>query len=634
MQKATVSQGQTGASPSAPSAGTLQRACACGQHSYGEGECAECKKRRGGMVQRAAAGSAQGVAPPVVHEVLSSPGQPLAGPTRAALESRFGHDFSQVRVHTGPRAAESARAVNALAYTVGQNVVFGGGQYAPGTQAGQRLLAHELAHVVQQRHRAGPLSRLAIGPANDIHEQEASWAADLPGAQQRALVSSSAPLQVQRQRAGAGSGSAAAPAPSVLSSGRCSQQDIDEIRSETLVWLDDIGRQLLTYTVDEVTLRPGDTPSADHQRIAASFQQAFNTKDADYIDLIRMRFKQMADVLREEGRVTITCGGPFCTDTTPAYAVAPYALVLCSKGPSGKQPIALFIHELAHATLPQVGIRNPSSLQRSVRDRAYITDRVFQYLSPEEALDNADSYQTLAYLLRERANVQVLRHPTDTVESCAQPGQASSATQTTRVLTAFARAARWNSYAQQILSDYQQYLDGRSIGTLVEEDRRPLDNYFPGLTNAGLGDLVRGYTTLHTKAFSRPAMFTCASGSAYCKAGSIGFVRTGSLTASSVSLSAINSTSGFNLCAAWFSASEDDQIRSLYALLLIKYSSEISSFFRSANAYSYVDLARAIELRDNPAPTTQSAFDHFLADQPSTQPSGPPSRNGTTAPRP
>jgi hypothetical protein len=66
------------------------------------------------------------------------------------MEARFGHDFGQVRVHTDAKAAESARAVNALAFTVGRNVVFGTGQYAPKTSAGQRLIAHELTHVGQQ----------------------------------------------------------------------------------------------------------------------------------------------------------------------------------------------------------------------------------------------------------------------------------------------------------------------------------------------------------------------------------------------------------------------------------------------------------------------------------------------------
>ena len=88
--------------------------------------------------------------PPIVHDVLRASGQPLDTATRAFMEPRFGQDFSRVRVHTDARAAESARAVNALAYTVGRDVVFGAGQYAPGTPEGHRLIAHELAHVMQQ----------------------------------------------------------------------------------------------------------------------------------------------------------------------------------------------------------------------------------------------------------------------------------------------------------------------------------------------------------------------------------------------------------------------------------------------------------------------------------------------------
>jgi outer membrane biosynthesis protein TonB len=81
---------------------------------------------------------------------LKGGGQPLSESTRAFFEPRFGHDFSQVRLHTDTKAAESARAVNARAYTVGRDIVFGVGQYLPRTTAGKRLLAHELTHVVQQ----------------------------------------------------------------------------------------------------------------------------------------------------------------------------------------------------------------------------------------------------------------------------------------------------------------------------------------------------------------------------------------------------------------------------------------------------------------------------------------------------
>ncbi len=78
-------------------------------------------------------------------------GRPLDPATRAYMEPRFGHDFSQVRVHTDARAAQSAQSIRALAYTVGNSIVFNAGQYAPGTHAGHKLMAHELTHVVQQR---------------------------------------------------------------------------------------------------------------------------------------------------------------------------------------------------------------------------------------------------------------------------------------------------------------------------------------------------------------------------------------------------------------------------------------------------------------------------------------------------
>jgi hypothetical protein len=90
-------------------------------------------------------------APAEVGEVLRSPGEGLDGETRSQMEPRFGRDFGEVRVHRDGRAAASARAVNALAYTVGRDIVFGAGQYTPGTVAGRRLLAHELTHVVQQQ---------------------------------------------------------------------------------------------------------------------------------------------------------------------------------------------------------------------------------------------------------------------------------------------------------------------------------------------------------------------------------------------------------------------------------------------------------------------------------------------------
>lgn len=84
-----------------------------------------------------------------VDDVLRSPGEALPQDARGYFETRFGADFSQVRIHTDAKAAASARALNASAYTVGRDVVFGAGQYQLGSADGQKLLAHELTHVVQ-----------------------------------------------------------------------------------------------------------------------------------------------------------------------------------------------------------------------------------------------------------------------------------------------------------------------------------------------------------------------------------------------------------------------------------------------------------------------------------------------------
>jgi hypothetical protein len=142
----------------APATPELRRKCECGGDF--EAECAECRADRLAGQREAISAEAGSEAPPIVDEVLRTPGQPLANIARKTLEPSFGHDFGQVRVHNDSKAAESALAVNALAYTVGSHIVFGAGRYAPGTDGGNRLLAHELTHVIQQAGSApigGPL---------------------------------------------------------------------------------------------------------------------------------------------------------------------------------------------------------------------------------------------------------------------------------------------------------------------------------------------------------------------------------------------------------------------------------------------------------------------------------------------
>lgn len=188
----------------------LQRKCACGGPAGASGECEACAKKKrlqprlamgasndplereadrvadqvlagparavaaGGAprIQRfsgqAMAGAAEATTVPAsVDTALAGSGRALEPGLRQDMETRFGHDFARVRVHTGTAAEQSARDVQALAYTVGADIVFGAGRYAPGSDAGRRLLAHELTHVVQQ---GAVLRRHAISP--DVHGPE------------------------------------------------------------------------------------------------------------------------------------------------------------------------------------------------------------------------------------------------------------------------------------------------------------------------------------------------------------------------------------------------------------------------------------------------------------------------------
>lgn len=182
--------------------GMLQRRCACGSHTPASGECPSCAtKKKIGMqrklkigasndplereadrvaeqvmamplnsginaspprIQRFSGQASDGLttAPTSVDRVLASSGRPLEPALRQDMESRFGYDFSQVRIHTGAAAEQSVRDVNAQAYTVGSNVVFGEGRFKHNSYDGQQLLAHELTHVIQQRSGLSRLQRV------------------------------------------------------------------------------------------------------------------------------------------------------------------------------------------------------------------------------------------------------------------------------------------------------------------------------------------------------------------------------------------------------------------------------------------------------------------------------------------
>ncbi len=130
-------------------------------------KCAACEEEKGEKLHAkqsnsSAPSTAAGIAPSTVNSVLASPGRTLAHDARAFLEPRFGRSFAGLRIHDGPQAARSAADVGARAYTVGQNIVFGAAEYRPHDHSGMWLLAHEVAHTIQQAGGAGPLARACL----------------------------------------------------------------------------------------------------------------------------------------------------------------------------------------------------------------------------------------------------------------------------------------------------------------------------------------------------------------------------------------------------------------------------------------------------------------------------------------
>jgi Domain of unknown function (DUF4157) len=202
-QNALQTQQQTALNSILSRGGILQRKCeSCGQHTISGGECSDCNKNKSGLQRKLMIGAsndpleleadrvadqvmsaspnsvvnsappriqrftgqADMVAPASVDSVLSSHGSPLEPGLQQDMGQRFGHDFSRVRVHTDAAAARSARDANANAYTVGHSIVFGKSGFAPRTKEGQRLIAHELTHVIQQSKSNGAMLQRAINP--------------------------------------------------------------------------------------------------------------------------------------------------------------------------------------------------------------------------------------------------------------------------------------------------------------------------------------------------------------------------------------------------------------------------------------------------------------------------------------
>jgi hypothetical protein len=366
------------------------------------------------------------VDPAIVDAALRSPGEPLPASTRARFESRFQHDFSDVRVHAGDAAARSADALDASAYTSGPHIVFGRGQYATRSRDGDRLLAHELTHVVQQR---GAPRLGGVTEADDPAEREAERNA--------ALIGSSAPLgflarprSLSRQKAGAKKKPTTKT--TLLGPGTCGADERRLLASTIRLagqWLDK------TTTALEAFLdAPADPKNA---LVRAALGRHFHTTRTKVVEELLDRFETVRDDLTNREDFTAECHDttdPQCEDASAYIHDDDSELVYCPgffKGKTARWRAGALIHELIHAL---AGL--------DITDRAYRADRLLPSLSTAEAMDNAESHELF---VREIVSEKPVKGtaPTDKIEDCGPKTKPL-------IDEALARAERWNHDALDV----------------------------------------------------------------------------------------------------------------------------------------------------------------------------------------
>jgi Domain of unknown function (DUF4157)/Lysine-specific metallo-endopeptidase len=300
--------------------------------------------------------------PAMAGEVICSPGQPLDPATRAFFEPRFGYDFSRVRIHNDAPASAAAHAVNALAYTVGKDVVFGAAQFAPDTTKGLHLLAHELTHVIQQSDRPNATRT----PTNPVPRRSAE-----------AVVQRQSEVRFDQN--------------ATCNPGQ--REKIDHAAFKAIEWL--------SRAIPPIEAFLSGARTRQAQAARAALSKHFHSLDSAVVGYVRDRLKTIqSDIL---GRQNFRVNCPPASDSAcrrvreggENVAVVPAGnpneLDFCA--PFFKRNVedcaSTIIHEFGHA---QLGL----SVRQQMDDRGYQGDAYYWYLTTGEALTNAESYAMLA----------------------------------------------------------------------------------------------------------------------------------------------------------------------------------------------------------------------------------------------
>ena len=326
-------------------------------------------------------------------------GQAITNGPRIFMESRFGHDFRQVRVHADSEAAKFNQSINSRAFTIGQDIYFNRGEYTPHSRKGKTLLAHELVHTIQQ------------SSSNPLHKSGSSNT-KIPG-QVNSLNSS--PFQILRKEDTAANTSPTPPENSCLPH----TQKIIPIVEKGVNWLNQTISSLEAFIS-----APNDKANSN---TSTSLQRHFHSTEVSRVQVIIARLRTIRANLSQQKpedrdpldpqprNLKLECppqeayrncdsGGAFTTGADRSR------IILCPgflSRPSIESQATTLIHENVHTILYPGG--------RNITDRAYDSNRRYSQLSPDEALDNADSY---AELVREigSGKIQPSQAPSDQIE--------------------------------------------------------------------------------------------------------------------------------------------------------------------------------------------------------------------------